>query len=96
MLAPVTSLHADFASLCNYLLRGKPGTKPNPTRVAWTTAYNLHTNVPRHAAKIMDATCVKDINQFFDPAQFLNQKISPVKPKNTKNDQALRKLHRQR
>lgn len=56
MLAKVAPSSNDFHALARYLLRGKPGSTPDPKRVAWTFSQNLPTDDPELAATYMNAT----------------------------------------
>lgn len=56
MLAKVAPPTNDFATLARYLVHGKPGTVPDPKRVAWTFTQNLPTDDPELAASYMTAT----------------------------------------
>lgn len=56
MLAKIAPASNDFHALARYLVSGRPGTTPNPNRVAWTYAQNLPTNEPDLAATYMQAT----------------------------------------
>ena len=56
MLAKVAPPTNDFQALARYLVHGKPGTRPDPRRVAWVTSQNLPTDDPTLAAKYMEAT----------------------------------------
>lgn len=56
MLAKVAPPTNDFQALARYLVQGKPGTRPDPRRVAWVIAQNLPTDDPALAAKYMEAT----------------------------------------
>lgn len=56
MLAKIAPTSADFHTLARYLLEGKPGTQPDPKRVAWTISQNLPTDDPLLAATYMTAT----------------------------------------
>lgn len=56
MLAKVAPPTNDFLALARYLVRGKPGTTPDPRRVAWVRAQNLPTEDAELAAKYMAAT----------------------------------------
>lgn len=56
MLAKVAPPTNDFQALARYLVHGKPGTRPDPRRVAWVIPQNLPTDDPALAAKYMEAT----------------------------------------
>lgn len=56
MLAKVAPLSNDFHALARYLVRGKPGTTPDPRRVAWILTQNLPSDDPDLAATYMAAT----------------------------------------
>jgi hypothetical protein len=56
MLASVAETHADFAALSRYLVHGKRNEATSPDRVQWIETYNLATDDPELAAKIMSAT----------------------------------------
>lgn len=56
MLAKVTPPTNDFHALARYLVRGKPGAKPDPKRIAWVFTQNLPTDDTDLAAAYMTAT----------------------------------------
>lgn len=56
MLAKVTPPTNDFHALARYLVRGKPGSTPDPKRVAWVFSQNLPTDDADLAASYMTAT----------------------------------------
>lgn len=56
MLAKIAPSSNDFLALARYLVHGKPGTAPDPKRVAWIFTQNLPADDPELAAKLMQAT----------------------------------------
>jgi hypothetical protein len=58
MLAKVAPPSNDFHALVRYLVRGRTGTTPHPSRVAWIRTQNLPTDDPELAAKYMEATAL--------------------------------------
>lgn len=56
MLVKVAPLTNDFHAMARYLVHGKAGTRPDPRRVLWAFGYNLPTDDPELAAKLMSAT----------------------------------------
>lgn len=60
MLAKIEPARADFMALACYLMTSKE-TPPNPDRVAWLFAHNLHTDDPEHVAQLMAATAAQSV-----------------------------------
>jgi hypothetical protein len=56
VLAKIAPSTNDFNTLARYLVRGKPGTVPDPKRVSWIATQNLPTDDPELAATYMAAT----------------------------------------
>ena len=71
----MSSSSRTFASLADYLARGKSGDEPD--RVAWSASRNLPTNEPELTGKIMRATAAQN-DRVRDPVYHLALSFDPT------------------
>ena len=71
----MSSSSRNFASLADYLARGKSGDEPE--RVAWSASRNLPTDEPQLAGKIMRATAAQN-DRVRDPVYHLALSFDPA------------------